>query len=340
MSHRSSRRSFLRNASLAGIAAAAAPVASSLLTPSTASAVTAPVTITDADIFNFALNLEYLEAEYYAKAYYGVGLVNLGIIPASAGATVTYPVTNRVNFFNPFIYNYAAEIANDEIAHVSFLRKVLGSAAVNEPTIDLQNSFNTLAQLTGLGNTFDPFESEENFLLGAFVFEDVGVTAYHGAAPLISSKDFIPPASGILAVEAYHASLVRTTLYNLNFNDPTAKLAKAVNLISATPRLARRPARPGSGHHQPGRQPEHRAHRRQRHRVRADDPAGAEHRLRRRQRDQGRVLPERRERHHQIVARLAARNSFRTVLASFMVNGKLSGAPVRRRGWHRVSWNA
>ncbi len=228
MSHRSSRRSFLRNAGLVGAAAAAAPVASSLLAPSTASA----ATVTDADILNFALNLEYLEAEYYAKAYYGVGLVELGIIPAAAGGTVTYPVTNRVNFFNPFIYNYAAEIANDEIAHVAFLRKALGTAAVNEPTIDLQNSFNTLAQLTGLGSTFDPFESEENFLLGAFIFEDVGVTAYSGAAPLITNKDYIPPASGILAVEAYHASLVRTTLYNLNFSDPNATLAKAVNLIS------------------------------------------------------------------------------------------------------------
>ena len=229
--NRSSRRSFLRNAALTGVAAAAAPAVSSLLLPSTVSAQTS--TITDADILNFALNLEYLEAEYYAKAYYGVGLVALGVIPGSARpASITYPNTARVSFSNPFIFNYAKEITNDEIAHVSFLRQALGAAAVLEPEINLSTSFDTLASAAGLGDTFDPYSSDENFLLGSFIFEDVGVTAYHGAAGLISNKDYIPPAAGILSVEAYHASIVRTTLFNLNYNDPTAALAKAVNKIS------------------------------------------------------------------------------------------------------------
>ena len=231
MRNRSSRRTFLCNAALTGAVAALAPAASSLLVPSTASAQTS--TITDADIFNFALNLEYLEAEYYAKAFYGVGLVELGVIPAtvrSAGG-VTYPNTTRVSFSNPFIFNYAKEIANDEIAHVSFLRQTLGAAAITEPQINLSTSFDTLAVAANLGDTFDPFSSEENFLLGSFIFEDVGVTAYHGASGLISSKNFIPPAAGILSVEAYHASIVRTTLFNLNYGTD-GTLAAAVNKIS------------------------------------------------------------------------------------------------------------
>lgn len=214
------RRAFMQSVGLG--MAGAAMFAPGAVTSAAAQAVN------DVQILNFALNLEYLEAEFYLRAATGDGLADNEV----TGQGNVGPVRGgrKVTFATRAIREYAEELAVEERAHVRFLRDALGGARVARPAIDISGSFTAAARAAGLvgpNGTFDPYADEVSFLLAAFIFEDVGVSAYLGAAPLIDSKANLAAAGGILAAEAYHAGTVRTTLFGLGQNAAVRKISDA-----------------------------------------------------------------------------------------------------------------
>ena len=123
----------------------------------------------DVDILNFALTLEYLESTFYAEA--------------KRRAKPSGELKSLVDL-----------IAKDEQQHVEALTgsiKKLGGKPVAEPKFDFSYS--------GTGG----------FLKLAQTFEDTGVSAYNGAAPMIESKEVLTAAGSIVQVEARHAAAIR-----------------------------------------------------------------------------------------------------------------------------------
>src|SRR5829696_6639389 len=164
-----------------------------------------------------------MEAEYYLRATTGKG-----IDAADAGSNAgDVKGGHKVKFHSKDIREFAEQLAENELAHVRFFCKTLGGEAVSRPAIDFEAGFAAAAKGAGLPE-FDPFANDMNFLLGGMLFEDVGVTAYAGAAPVLKKKEFLEAAAGILAVEAYHMGMARSQLYEMG-----DKAQKAANALSA-----------------------------------------------------------------------------------------------------------
>ena len=164
-------------------------------------------TNTELAVLNFALNLEYLESEFYTYGQFGYGIEQFGIKvsgvanganPASGGTTVggsKVTLANNLVFTGPI----TSEIGIDERAHVVLLQSFLGSLAIAKPNINL----NALSM---------GFGSESEYLTLSRIFEDIGVSAYGGAAYLLQTPLVIQTAARILAAEGatrLHGSLRR-----------------------------------------------------------------------------------------------------------------------------------
>jgi hypothetical protein len=166
------RLSFLRKAGLAGGAVMGGGAILGALAPGALAAGSgrppASFGAGDIGVLNYALTLEYLEANFYAQA-----------------------VAN-ISFSDPHLQALAKKIAGDEKAHVAFLKGALGSKAVKQPKFDF-----------GAAVT-----SQSTFTATSQVLENTGVHAYFGQAFNISKAADLKAAVSILTVEARHAGAI------------------------------------------------------------------------------------------------------------------------------------
>lgn len=192
-----------------------------------------PLTITDNDIMNFALNLEYLEAEVYLRAATGSGVPAADAGSASAGAVVG---GTQVSFSgNTVLQQFFYEIAQDELNHIRALRATItanGGTPIDRPAIDITAGFNGIATAASLPASFSPFADANSLTVAAFSLIDVGLAAYTGAAPLITSSTVLSAAAGIQAAEGYHSGAIRAYIAGMAASSGTATYLNYANMIA------------------------------------------------------------------------------------------------------------
>lgn len=160
------------------------------------------------DVLNFALNLEYLEASFYAYVYTGGGLSSTDL-----GGTPTITGGAKYTFSSSVVGQIAQNLYAEEQAHVQFLRSTIQSAFNVTPAACPSLTLNAMGSIT----------SDAGFISLARQLETVGVSAYAGGAQyLTSSAAALTYAAQILHVEAQHAGLLRQLCIQYNITTSTA----------------------------------------------------------------------------------------------------------------------
>ena len=189
---RLSRRKFLGGLS----GATALAVTAGFIEMPKLSAQTAAPPITD--VLNFALNLEYLEANLYYFASTGSAIPTSYSGTPTGAATLPPAALYAAVKANPQVYALAQALATDELDHINDLRTAitsLGGTPVNQPALNYaaKGAVTTVAQ----------------FLATARQFTALGNSAYAGAAQfLVSNPAVLTTAAQILGAEGNHLGAV------------------------------------------------------------------------------------------------------------------------------------
>ncbi|KAL6648174.1 hypothetical protein ACP70R_012398 [Stipagrostis hirtigluma subsp. patula] len=166
----------------------------------------------DVDPVQFALNLEFTEAEFFLHAAYGVGLDQIAPELALGGPP---PVGARKANLDEVTWRVIAEFGLQEIGHLRAIQRTVGG--IPRPLIDLSayNFAKVMDEAFGyhLDPPFDPYINSLNFLLASYVIPYLGINGYVGTNPIIDGYKTKNLVAGLLGVEAGQDAVLRALLF-------------------------------------------------------------------------------------------------------------------------------
>ncbi|KAL5219483.1 hypothetical protein ABZP36_020167 [Zizania latifolia] len=166
----------------------------------------------DVDPVQFALNLEFTEAEFFLHAAFGRGLDHFAPNLTLGGPP---PVGAMKANLDEMTWRVIAEFGYQEIGHLRAIQSTVGG--IPRPLIDLSahNFARVMDEAVGyhLDPPFDPYTNSLNFLLAVYVIPYLGINGYTGTSPLIDGYATKRLVAGLLAVEAGQDAVVRGLLF-------------------------------------------------------------------------------------------------------------------------------
>ncbi|XP_022758022.1 desiccation-related protein PCC13-62-like [Durio zibethinus] len=170
------------------------------------------IVASDVDRVQFALNLEFFEAEFFLFGALGKGVDDFEPSFAQGGPP---PVGARIANLDPTIRSIIEEFGYQEIGHLRSIIRTVGG--IPRPLLNLTVQAFTevvnLATNTTLSPPFDPYANSLNFLLASYVIPYVGLVGYVGTIPNLVSSNNRALVASLLGVEAGQDAVIRALLY-------------------------------------------------------------------------------------------------------------------------------
>lgn len=181
--------------------------------PSNGSYSPAPgVTETDKNNIHVALNLEYLETEFFLFGSSGAGLDSYAPELADGGPP---PIGAQQAKLDPLTKDIIFQFGLQEIGHVRAIKETIPNS-FPRVQLDLRKEVFAAAMEAALGKLPEPFDAyanSVNYLLASYLIPYVGLTGYVGANPNLESTRAKRLVAGLLGVEAGQDAVIRTLLY-------------------------------------------------------------------------------------------------------------------------------
>ncbi|KAE8662624.1 Desiccation-related protein PCC13-62 [Hibiscus syriacus] len=199
-----------------------------------------PIDATDRDWPQFAMNLEFLETEWFLCAAHGRGLDAIEPEYAKGGPP---PIGCKKANLDRVTRQVVEEFGYQEVGHLRAILKTVGG--IQRPQIDIrsENIAKIFDEAMGccLDPPFDPYEDSIKYLLASYVIPYVGLNGYVGMIPCLQKFETKKLVAGLLGVESGQDATIRAWLYekanenvepyNITVTEFTTKISKLRNKL-------------------------------------------------------------------------------------------------------------